>query len=119
MIIKTGKASASYLQRMFRIGYARAASLLDMLEMQGVVGPADGAKPREVLINKSKNQFTEDEESEEETEEEAEPISELDATVKKNIKPEKKEEIEEEIDEDEEQAKIEEENTEEEEEDEF
>ena len=116
MIIKTGKASASYLQRMFRIGYARAASLLDMLEMQGVVGPADGAKAREVIGVRSKNQFTEDEEKE--LEESKEPLSDLDASVKKNIEPEKKEEIKEEIEDEAEQAKIEEENTEE-EEDEF
>ena len=45
-----GKASASLLQRRLRIGYARAARLLDMLEERGVIGPADGAKPRQVLI---------------------------------------------------------------------
>lgn len=50
MIIKTGKASASYFQRRFSIGYARAARLLDILEERGVVGPSEGAKPREVLI---------------------------------------------------------------------
>lgn len=43
-----GKASASLLQRRLRIGYARAARILDMLEEKGVVGPAEGAKPREV-----------------------------------------------------------------------
>lgn len=42
------KASASFLQRRFRIGYARAARILDILEEKGVIGPADGAKPREV-----------------------------------------------------------------------
>lgn len=52
LVIRTGKASASYLQRRFRIGYARAASLLDMLEQKGIVGPADGAKPREVLVKR-------------------------------------------------------------------
>jgi len=50
LVIKTGKASSSYLQRRFRIGYARAARLLDILEERGVVGPGEGAKPREVLI---------------------------------------------------------------------
>lgn len=44
------KASASLLQRRLRIGYARAARLLDMMEERGVVGPGDGAKPREVLL---------------------------------------------------------------------
>ncbi|MCX6741496.1 MAG: hypothetical protein NTY61_03815, partial [Candidatus Parcubacteria bacterium] len=45
---ETKKASASFLQRRLRIGYSRAARLIDMLEEQGIVGPADGAKPREV-----------------------------------------------------------------------
>ncbi|MBI3421056.1 MAG: hypothetical protein HY006_03250, partial [Candidatus Sungbacteria bacterium] len=44
------KASTSYLQRRLRIGYARAARLVDLLEERGIIGPADGAKPREVLI---------------------------------------------------------------------
>ena len=48
MIIEVGKASASFLQRRLRIGYARAARILDILEEQGVVGPSEGAKPREV-----------------------------------------------------------------------
>jgi S-DNA-T family DNA segregation ATPase FtsK/SpoIIIE len=52
LILNERKASASYLQRRLRIGYARAARILDLLEQQGVVGPADGAKPREILINK-------------------------------------------------------------------
>ncbi|MFZ2975987.1 MAG: DNA translocase FtsK 4TM domain-containing protein [Candidatus Moraniibacteriota bacterium] len=47
-IIRAKKASASFLQRRFRIGYARAARILDILEEKGVIGPADGAKPREV-----------------------------------------------------------------------
>lgn len=50
LVIESRKASASYLQRRLRIGYARAARLLDELEIAGVVGPADGAKPRDVLI---------------------------------------------------------------------
>ena len=51
LVLETKKASASFLQRKLRIGYARAARLLDMLEEQGVVGPADGARPREVFID--------------------------------------------------------------------
>jgi DNA segregation ATPase FtsK/SpoIIIE, S-DNA-T family len=45
---RAGKASASLLQRRLRVGYSRAARLIDLLEQKGVVGPADGAKPREV-----------------------------------------------------------------------
>lgn len=46
---EAGKASTSYLQRRLRIGYARAARLTDLLEERGIIGPADGAKPREIL----------------------------------------------------------------------
>ncbi len=49
-VIEAQKASASYLQRRLRIGYARAARLLDILEERGVIGPQDGAKPRHVYI---------------------------------------------------------------------
>ncbi len=49
IVIETGKASTSYLQRKLGVGYARAARLIDMLEEHGVVGPGNGAKPREVL----------------------------------------------------------------------
>ncbi len=49
-VIRSGKASASLLQRRLRVGYARAARLLDLLEERGVVGPADGARPRQVLV---------------------------------------------------------------------
>ncbi|MFA6190353.1 MAG: DNA translocase FtsK 4TM domain-containing protein [Candidatus Staskawiczbacteria bacterium] len=48
IVIETQKASASFLQRRLRIGYSRAARLIDILEDKGIVGPADGAKPREV-----------------------------------------------------------------------
>ncbi|MES2930579.1 MAG: DNA translocase FtsK 4TM domain-containing protein [Patescibacteria group bacterium] len=48
-VIETGKASTSYLQRKLGVGYARAARLIDMLEERGVVGPGNGAKPRDVL----------------------------------------------------------------------
>ncbi len=49
VILESGKASASLLQRRMKVGYARAARLLDELEEAGIVGPADGAKPREVF----------------------------------------------------------------------
>jgi len=51
LVIQAGKASASLLQRRLRVGYARAARLLDVLEEQGVVGPADGARPRDVFVD--------------------------------------------------------------------
>jgi S-DNA-T family DNA segregation ATPase FtsK/SpoIIIE len=50
IIVRAGKASTSLLQRRLRLGYARAARLVDMLEERGVVGPADGAKPRDILM---------------------------------------------------------------------
>jgi DNA segregation ATPase FtsK/SpoIIIE, S-DNA-T family len=49
IVIRAGKASTSYLQRKLRIGYARAARLMDILEERGIIGPADGSKPREVI----------------------------------------------------------------------
>lgn len=49
IVIKAGRASATLLQRYLRIGYARAARLLDLLEKEGTIGPADGARPRKVL----------------------------------------------------------------------
>ena len=48
VVSEAGKASASLLQRRLRVGYSRAARLLDILEEQGIIGPPDGAKPREV-----------------------------------------------------------------------
>ncbi len=50
MLVEHGQASASSLQRRFRIGYTRAARLIDMMEARGIVGPHEGSKPREVLI---------------------------------------------------------------------
>lgn len=50
-VIRSGKASASLLQRRLRVGYARAARLLDLLEERGIVGPADGARPRDVMVS--------------------------------------------------------------------
>jgi S-DNA-T family DNA segregation ATPase FtsK/SpoIIIE len=49
LVIEAGRASTSYLQRKLRVGYARAARLMDILEDKGVIGPSDGSKPREIL----------------------------------------------------------------------
>ena len=49
LVFEFGKASTSLLQRRLRIGYGRAAHLIDMMERDGLVGPADGSKPREIL----------------------------------------------------------------------
>ena len=51
IVKETRKASASIFQRRLKVGYARAARLVDLLEENGVVGPADGAKPRRILID--------------------------------------------------------------------
>ena len=81
VVIQSGKASASLLQRRLRVGYARAARLIDLLEEAGIVGPGDGAKPREILVDtnvlemEQKDERTEEqstttiEEEDEETEE--------------------------------------------------
>ena len=51
VVVEGGKASTSMLQRRLRIGYGRAARIIEEMEEQGIVGPADGARPREVLIS--------------------------------------------------------------------
>ena len=58
--IETGKVSASLLQRRFRLGYNRAARIVDLLEERGVIGPQNGSKPREVLIKMDKKEDTEE-----------------------------------------------------------
>ncbi|MBI3115619.1 MAG: DNA translocase FtsK 4TM domain-containing protein [Candidatus Kerfeldbacteria bacterium] len=65
VILQAGKASASLLQRRLRIGYARAARVLDVLEEQGFIGPGEGAKPREILMATAKAAALLDEEGEE------------------------------------------------------
>lgn len=52
-VASTGYCSTSMLQRKFKIGYTRAARIVDVMEQQGIVGALDGAKPRQVLINKA------------------------------------------------------------------
>ena len=50
-----GKISASLIQRKYRIGYNRAARIVDLLEERGIIGPQNGSKPREVLVKKDNN----------------------------------------------------------------
>jgi S-DNA-T family DNA segregation ATPase FtsK/SpoIIIE len=49
IVIRTGQASISGLQRKLRVGYNRAARMIEVMERQGIVGPSDGVRPREVL----------------------------------------------------------------------
>ena len=49
IVIQAGKASASYIQRRLKIGYNRAARLVEDMEARGIVGPANGSKPREII----------------------------------------------------------------------
>lgn len=52
MVVEAGQASTSSLQRRLKLGYARAARMMDELEQMGVIGPYEGAKPRKVLMTK-------------------------------------------------------------------
>lgn len=51
LVLATGQASASYLQRKLKLGYARASRIIDQMEMEGIIGPSEGAKPREILVD--------------------------------------------------------------------
>ncbi len=53
IVVQSGQASISYLQRRLRIGFSRAARLVDVMELEGLVSPAAGGKPREVLVDKA------------------------------------------------------------------
>ena len=52
-IVESGKASSSMIQRRFKIGYNRAARIIEVMEQEGVIGAADGARPREVLVGRT------------------------------------------------------------------
>ena len=52
-VMAAGKASASLLQRRLRVGYARAARIMEEMEEKGIIGPADGSRPRDVLVSKA------------------------------------------------------------------
>jgi DNA segregation ATPase FtsK/SpoIIIE, S-DNA-T family len=56
IVLSTGNASTTFLQRKLKIGYARAASLIDLLEEKGIVGPAEGSKPRKILVARQGSQ---------------------------------------------------------------
>jgi S-DNA-T family DNA segregation ATPase FtsK/SpoIIIE len=76
-VIEAGKASTSYLQRKLRIGYSRAARLMDLLEENGIIGPQEGSKAREVLVTGQEDAAVEavldgEEKAHEETEDEDE-----------------------------------------------
>ena len=51
LVLLTGQASASYLQRKLKLGYARAARIIDQMEQEGIVGPSEGSKPRAFLVD--------------------------------------------------------------------
>ena len=52
VILETGQASVSMLQRRLKLGYSRAARLVDQMEEMGIVGPFEGSKPRKILITR-------------------------------------------------------------------
>jgi LPS O-antigen subunit length determinant protein (WzzB/FepE family) len=60
-VIEAGKASTSYIQRKLRVGYSRAARLMDLLEEKGVIGPQDGSKAREILSQGEEAEITDEE----------------------------------------------------------
>ncbi|MBU2489618.1 MAG: hypothetical protein KKA60_09530, partial [Proteobacteria bacterium] len=51
-VLKSRRASISSVQRQLRIGYNRAARIIEMMEREGIIGPSDGVRPREVLVRK-------------------------------------------------------------------
>jgi len=60
VVLEARKASTSLLQRRLRIGYGRAARLIETMEEQGIVSPADGSRPREVLVSSMDEVFSGD-----------------------------------------------------------
>lgn len=60
VILNTGNASTTFLQRKLKIGYARAASIIDEMEQRGVLGPAEGSKPRKILMSRGQIESDQD-----------------------------------------------------------
>lgn len=69
LILDTGNASTTFLQRKLKLGYARAASLMDQLELSGIVGPSEGAKPRKIFYPETTSMDDDDDDENEEEEE--------------------------------------------------
>ena len=90
VILQAKKASASLLQRRLRVGYARAARILDLLEAQGVIGPGEGAKPREILVSGYESD-TYQKDDEEEVIKEEEPEEKVEEEEEEDNEPEEKE----------------------------
>ncbi len=75
LVLRAGKASATLLQRYLKVGYGRAARLLDIMEKKGIIGPVNGAKPREILVARPAGMEPVDEISEEDqTDDESNPL---------------------------------------------
>ena len=90
-IFKSGQASVSMLQRRFRIGYNRAARIIDEIEEKGIIGPSDGSRPRQVLMTETEYYGGfDDEASEEPAAEEpvSEPVYAEDEEIFEEIEPE-------------------------------
>ena len=54
IVVETGQASASFIQRWFKVGYARAGRIIDQMESRGIISGYQGSKPREVLVTKER-----------------------------------------------------------------
>jgi S-DNA-T family DNA segregation ATPase FtsK/SpoIIIE len=89
IVVENDKASTSLLQRRLRIGYGRASRIIDVMEERGIVGPADGARPREVLVSSAEEVFNGPDDDQEESEDEL--IDEKSTTIPMNDEDETEE----------------------------